>query len=96
MDVQVVHCSKASIWGDEWGCNLVPHSPNLPRLVVVLPMNPHEPQVTDSLWFWHSFVANSDPSHLWPRPLFCQTWRPRGTYHNSFWTLHRPTNLYIL
>ena len=62
---------------------VIQSSPNLPRLVVALPVDPHEPQLTDSPWLWYLFLANSNPIHLWPRPLFCQTWRPRGTHHKS-------------
>lgn len=45
---------------------VIQSSHNSPRLVVAQSVDPDEPQITDSQWLWHLFLANSNPSHLWP------------------------------
>lgn len=75
MDVKAVHCPKAPIWG--MSETVVLHSPTSPRLAVALPVDPIEPQVTDSVAL--PFVLGQrQPNSPMAQTCLIQTRRPRG------------------
>ena len=67
-----------------WMCGaVIQSSHNSPRLVVAQSVDPDEPQIADSQWLWHLFLANSNPVPYCLTSLLSDP-RPKGTHHKSF------------